>query len=255
MGYTVTTTNSQIDKFEQDNNNNISINVYRESQSSLSDDDMFIVAHRITKISHAQHHVDLLLITDDSNKSHYIYITDIDKLLNRQTNKSNGKSYHCRCCLHPFKTKQGLEAHIRNGCIAVEGTKLKLPDEGSSTKFNSMYKKFKCPFVIYADFECVTVKYQTATPNDKNSFTNKYQRHQQCGFTLYVVSAIESMYFEPIVVRAMDKSYVAERFVKEITKLEKKLMYILRNDEGINIKPDNIMSNDIVFSFIIDITL
>ena len=46
-------TNSQIDKFEQDNNNNISINVYRESQSSLSDDDMFIVAHRITKISHA----------------------------------------------------------------------------------------------------------------------------------------------------------------------------------------------------------
>ena len=225
-------TNSQIDKFEQDNNNNISINVYRESQSSLSDDDMFIVAHRITKISHAQHHVDLLLITDDSNKSHYVYITDIDKLLNRQTNKSNGKSYHCRCCLHPFKTKQGLEAHIRNGCIAVEGTKLKLPDEGSSTQFNSMYKKFKCPFVIYADFECVTVKCQTATPNDNKSFTNKYQRHQQCGFTLKVVSAIESMYFEPVVVRAMDKSYVAEQFVKEITKLEKKLMYILRNDEG-----------------------
>ena len=195
--------------------------MYRESESVISEGEMYIVAHRITKISHAKHHVDLLLVTDDDNKSHYIYITDIDKLLNRQTNKSNGKSYHCRCCLHPYKTKQGLEAHIRNGCIAVEGTKLKLPDEGSNTKFSSIYKKFKSPFVIYADFECLTVKCQNATPSDSNSFTNKYQLHQPCGFTLKAVSAIEGLYVEPVVVRAVDKAYVAERFVKEITKLEK----------------------------------
>lgn len=225
------TTNSQIDKFEEANSGKVSVNVYRESEV-MPDRPSFILAHRLTKISDAQHHVDLLLISDETGKSHYVYIKDIDKLLSRQINKSTHKSYHCRCCLHPFKTKNGLENHIRNGCIAVEGTRLKLPDEGSTTQFCSMYKKFKAPFVIYADFECLTTKVKSCEPSDIESFTNVYQKHQPSGFTIYVVSSVDSIKIKPIVYSAMSKDVVAEKFVNEITKLENKLMAILHNEEN-----------------------
>ena len=225
------TNNTQIEKFEKDNNNNISVNVYRESEV-MPDCPSFILAHRLTKIFKAQHHVDLLLITDETGKSHYVYIKDIDKLLSRQINNSTHKSFHCRCCLHPYKTKKGLENHIRSGCIAVEGTRLKLPEEGTTTKFCSMYKKFKAPFVIYADFECLTTKVHTCEPSNAESFTNTYQKHQQSGFTIHVVSSVDTIKIKPIVYSAMSKSLVAEKFVTEITKLENKLMAILRNEEG-----------------------
>ena len=223
-------TNSQIDKFEHENNNTVSINVYRESEV-MPDCPKFIIAHRLTKIPCAKYHVDLLLITDDSGKSHYVYIRDVDKLLLRQTNKCHDRKYHCRNCLHPYTTKSGLESHIRNGCIAIEGTRLKLPDEGTTTQFCSVYKKFKAPFTIYADFECLTTKITNAEPEGVKSFTNSYQKHKPSGFSIYVVSSVDSIKIPTIVFRSTDKERVAEQFVKEITKLENKLMAILRNEE------------------------
>jgi len=175
----------------------MSVNVYRESEV-MPDCPSFILAHRLTKIPNAEYHVDLLLVTDDAGKSHYVYIKDIDRLLSRQINKNTHKSYHCRNCLHPYTTKKGLENHIRNGCVAIEGTRLKLPEEGTTTKFCSMYKKFKAPFVIYADFECLTTKVSTSEPSNAESFTNTYQKHQQSGFTIYVVSSEDSIRINPI---------------------------------------------------------
>ena len=127
------TTNTQIEQFENDNNDRISVNVYRESEI-MPDCPSFIIAHRLTKIPNAHYHVDLLLVSDDTGQNHYVYIKDIDRLLSRQINKNTHKSYHCRNCLHPFKAKQCLETHIRNGCIAIEGTRLKLPEKGTTTK-------------------------------------------------------------------------------------------------------------------------
>ena len=42
------------------------------------------------------------------------------------------------------------------GCLAVAGQSVKLPEKGETIEFKSMYRKFKCPFVIYGDFECLT---------------------------------------------------------------------------------------------------
>ena len=95
-----------------------------------------------------------------------------------------------------------------------------------------MYKKFKAPFTIYADFEALTTKVNADEPDTTKSFTTTYQKHQQCGFTLYVVSSKDIIQMKPIVFRAMSKDVVAETFVKEIEKLENKLMAILRNEEG-----------------------
>ena len=83
--------NAQKGKFEKYNNNRISVNVYQEIEV-MPDCPSFILDHRFTKISDAQHHVDLLLTTDENGKSHYVYIKDIDKLLSRQINSSTHKS-------------------------------------------------------------------------------------------------------------------------------------------------------------------
>ncbi len=47
-----------------------------------------------------------------------------------QTNKHNNKLCHCMYCQHGFKRENLLQKHLDNGCLAVEGQSVKMPDEG-----------------------------------------------------------------------------------------------------------------------------
>ena len=94
-------------------------------------------------------------------------------------------------CLHPFKTKENLEAHIEHGCLACVGTRTVLPKPGTNVCFENNKNKFEMPFRIYADFESLTRKMTTATFHVGKSFTDKCQIHEQCGFTIYIVSSID----------------------------------------------------------------
>ena len=42
--------------------------------------------------------------------------------------------------------------------MAVEGQQIKLPEKGSLIEFDRYNTKLECPFVIYGDFECLTIK-------------------------------------------------------------------------------------------------
>ena len=81
-----------------------------------------------------------------------------------------------------FKRQNLLDEHLKRGCLAVDGQGIKLPDKGSIIEFKNHDNKFKCPFVIYGDFECLTTKTGCySKPVDSNeqdpttSFTKKYQ--------------------------------------------------------------------------------
>ena len=104
----------------------LSVNVYQEyhhyGQST-------IVLHRRTKVINATHHIDLLKIEDDSGKFHYVYVKNYNKLVGSQTNLSGHKLHHCRYCQHGFKRENLLQKHLDNGCLAVEGQSVKMPDE------------------------------------------------------------------------------------------------------------------------------
>ena len=82
--------------------------------------------------------------------NHITFISKYDKLVSSQTNKMKAKKYHCRTCSHGFKTEELLKKHEEQGCLAVEGDKVEMPTANH-------FKKLKAPFVIYADFECLTV--------------------------------------------------------------------------------------------------
>ena len=72
--------------------------------------------------------------------------------------------------------------------MAVEGQSVELPMAGSTIGFSNHTRKFKTPYVMFADFECLTTKtgcYSKpikANADDANKpFANKYQKtHPIC---------------------------------------------------------------------------
>ena len=80
-----------------------------------------------------------------------------------------------------FKTKDLLKNHNKN-CNTVP-TRIILPEEKEKfMKFKKYAHQLKVSFVIYADFESLTVPINSANNNDNKSFTEAYQHHEPYGF-------------------------------------------------------------------------
>ena len=84
------------------------------------------------------------------------------------------------------------------------------------------------PFVIYADFESLTIPIHKCKPNSKVSFTVQNQKHIPCGFCLYVKpldeikeEIIKDIFF--IFTKETDYENIAEIFVKKVEEIAKKL--------------------------------
>ena len=98
---------------------------------------------RITTITVARHHVNLLYITA-IDTSHYVLVKDLSKLVSSQYNDNCDKKYFCQYYLH--------------GCTSEEvAQRIKLPDADDKTgrdkvKFTKIEYQQRLSFVIYADF-------------------------------------------------------------------------------------------------------
>ena len=88
-----------------------------------------------------------------------------------QTNKTGRPKYHCRTCSHGFKSEELLKQHEEQGCLAVEGQEIKMPEVGATIEFKNHFKKLKAPYVIYADFECLTVPIDVKSKSTKATTT------------------------------------------------------------------------------------
>lgn len=56
----------------------------------------------------------------------------------------------------------------------------------------------KQPFVIYADFESLTEKIQRCTPDDKESYTEFYQKHICCSCGYKVVCCYDNKHSKAV---------------------------------------------------------
>ena len=74
-----------------------------------------------------------------------------------------------------------------------------MPKEGEQIYFKNHNRKFKSPFVMYADFECLTSEYRpsmskpardSCASHPNKSYTEKYQQHKPCGYKISVVNSI-----------------------------------------------------------------
>ena len=182
-GVTFPANNNDIDKFEE-LNHNVSVNVFE-----VDDEQEQIVIGRKLKNKDAKCHVDLLRI-DEDDISHYVYVKDCSRLLNSQKSKFRNKSYFCKYCHTGFGTQELLNKHYEKGCMEVEGQQIEMPTPDEKLKFKHHFKKLRCPFVIYADFECLTEELKQ--PEDDEIKTYNYQEHKPCGFMLNLVNAVDN---------------------------------------------------------------
>jgi hypothetical protein len=226
-GVTYPAGNRDFDRLEEHNNKLISVNIYNVFEFEGKET---IVLHRRTKVVGAKHHVNLLKIEDEKDKFHYVLIKDYDKLIGNQTNKDTHKLFHCRYCQHGFKRQNLLDEHLKRGCLAVEGQSVKLPDEGETISFKNHAKQFKCPFVMYGDFECLTTKtgHYSKPVDPTKSYTTKYQQHSPSGFKLIVVNS-NGETVDTVIYRGTDCMDV---FCKRIREIESDIMKTLTGNKA-----------------------
>lgn len=88
-----------------------------------------------------------------SCESHYVSIQNMSALLASQYSKHNGKKHFCPVCLHGFTTAELLESHSKRCKPGELLQHVKMPEEGSITKFSNVYKQLRAPYSIYCDAE------------------------------------------------------------------------------------------------------
>ena len=68
-----------------------------------------------------------------------------------------------------------------------------MPNSDNNTlKYNHGEKSLKVPWVIYADFECLSIKQQSYLNNPNDSYTERKDIHETCGYSLDLVSSFDS---------------------------------------------------------------
>ena len=230
------TSNVDIDTFEQNNECKVSVNVYfidpEEGKQS-------ILLYRKSKVVKSAHHIDLLKLEDGDNH-HYVFIKDFNKLMFKQIqSKRKAKKWICRHCHRPFEEEYLLDQHTENGCMVVEGQKIVMPQFDPTKpdkffiRFKNHYKKLKAPFVIYADFECLTTR--TGTVSTKEIKTDRYQHHRPCGFMINVVNSIDGS-SEPFLYRGEDCMDV---FVQKMIEVKDKIMDKMKENKPIIFNANN----------------
>ena len=149
----------EIPKFEYDNKLKINIfelieNPYIPKNKDEMTKHPYINLKQKSKITENYKVVNLLFL-QNNNKSHYVTVSDVDKLLNNRHNENivRIQSKWCHNCLIGYKNNKSLAKHEKLCKLKkAQNTLFTLP-KNLLLKFNAFHKTVSPPFVIYADFE------------------------------------------------------------------------------------------------------
>ncbi|KAK3740309.1 hypothetical protein QZH41_010880 [Actinostola sp. cb2023] len=213
---------SKISKFEKQNK--IAVNVFGFEEGALFP--VYISKERYSV------HVDLLLYSLGQQR-HYCLIRDLNRLLSSQR-KHNGKMFHCPHCLHGFVRQDLLHDH-EPLCSQHGAQRIELPNEDNMfLQFKDFHKQMRVPFAIYADFESLTTKIQSASPDPTKSSTEKYQHHQACGFAYVIVSERPDHCKAPVLYRGED---AVDKFLESLQKEEQIIETLLEDIVPMQLTP------------------
>ena len=93
--------------------------------------------------------MDLLLLYED-DKSHYVYIKDLNTLMFHKA-KNKNKKWFCKSCLLCFSSEKVMIQH-KEGCLSINGVQSVDVEEGI-IKSENHSQQLLVLFKIYADFE------------------------------------------------------------------------------------------------------
>ena len=99
--------------------------------------------------------------------------------------------------------------------MSLKAVKVEMPEEGSTLAFTSFNRSMRVPFVVYADFECITKPIDTCESNPESSYTKQYQKHKPSSFCYYIKCFDDKVYSkDPVTYTAeSDDEDVAQKFV------------------------------------------
>ena len=117
---------------------------------------------------------------------HYAWIKSFTGFLADQYT-SNRLCFYCKRCFGRFTVQSALDNH-KKFCTAIDACQqiYTMPAEGTKLKFRNVRHQAKFPFVIYADFEALTVPC-TRTDSD-TELANCYQKHEPISVGLKLIS-------------------------------------------------------------------
>ena len=167
-----------------------------------------------------QKSIDLFLHTKD-RKQHYSLIKNFSRLVRSQITKDTTRKLHiCKKCLSQYTKEELFEKHSKY-CNKNETVAIKMPTKNNILKFKNYFKKIQVPFTIYADFECLTIPINSCQPNQEESFSQSYQKHEPSGYCIYIKALDEiNANFNPIVyTKKTPDEDISKNFIKNITKL------------------------------------
>jgi len=131
-------------------------------------------------------------------RGHYSWISHFSRLMSSVTNHK-AKKHFCMKCLGHFSTEDVLLRHeeVCSGDVCQQV--MAMAPENSILRFSNTRYQQRCPFVVYADFECITNPVQPQGPEPPEN-TNPldiepkaaYQVHKPCSVGLILVSTLDS---------------------------------------------------------------
>ena len=166
-----------------------------------------------------------LHLIENGNENHYVWIKDFNKLTNSQS-KNGHRLFSCYYCLQHFTSEEILKNHAE-GCHKINGTqKVKMPCKNKNIFFMNYHKQLMAPFVIYADFECITVPINEKHGNN----TEAYQEHKACGFGYKIVSQYDAKYSKPTKIYRGPDADAVYKLIENLLKEEKEKQNIVKQN-------------------------
>ena len=140
--------------------------------------------------------------------------------------KHKCRKFFCKQCLAHFQTERVLVNHKAvcqgpNYCRQI----LTLPPPGTTSQFINIRRMQKFPFVIYADFECLTT-----TIDEQHGKTKQYQKHTPSSVGLIVVKSVD---IEEVVCKyqTYNGEDCVEWFLRTLLEYQEKILAYLVDNE------------------------
>ena len=166
-----------------------------------------------------------LYLIKDGDRSNYTLIKNLSRLIRSSLTKNKkGGFFICTRCLCHFNVESEFDSHVKY-CNNNKAVAVKMPEKNKFIKFNQdnkysfevrqVNRKYRLPFVIYADFECFTKPVDICLPDNSFPYSAVYQKHEPSGFCFYIKGIIDN--FEPVCfTKQKEDDDVAAIFIKKI---------------------------------------
>ena len=124
-----------------------------------------------------------LMIIEDNEKSHYVAIKSLGRLLSKMNSKHNLSQHFCNNCLQGFSEEHSRDENYTY-CRSNESVRIEMPTKHPIVEYSNGQHQFKVPFVMYAGFASILEPIQGANNNPSISSTRRVNVHTPSGWCL-----------------------------------------------------------------------